>query len=98
MRCPGELYQNSSRKYSGGIEELVYQGVTPRRVNQNGCIRCKDQTLFISQSLSGWSVGLKSIKNQKIELWFAQWLLAISIWLPAALSALTSILWMLKPI
>jgi transposase InsO family protein len=75
MRCPGELYRNSSRKYCGGIEELIYEGMTPRRVNQNGCIRWKDQTLFISQSLSGWSVGLKNTQNQKFELWFAQLLL-----------------------
>jgi putative transposase len=75
MRCPGELYQNSSRTYCGGIEELIYEGMSPRRVNQNGSIRWKDQTLFISQSLSGWSVELKNTQNQKIELWFAQLLL-----------------------
>ena len=75
MRCPGELYRSSSRKYCGGIEELIYEGLTPRRVNQNGCIRWKDQTRFISQSLSGWNVGLKNTQNQKIELCFAQLLL-----------------------
>ena len=53
----------------------MYEGMTPPRVNQNGCIRWKDQTLFISQSLSGGSVGLKNTQNQKIELWFAQLLL-----------------------
>lgn len=75
MRCPGDLYHNSNRKYPGALQELVYEGMTPRRVNQNGCIRWKDQSLFVSQSLCGWSVGLKNAQTQKIELWFAQLLL-----------------------
>jgi transposase InsO family protein len=75
MRCPGDLYHNSNRKYPSAIQELVYEGMTARRVNHNGCIRWKDHSLFVSQSLSGWNVGLKSTQNQKIELWFAQLLL-----------------------
>jgi putative transposase len=75
MRCPGELYQNSTRKYLDPVEELLYEGMSTRRVNQNGCIRWKDQSLFLSQSLSGWNVGLNSTPNGQIELWFAQLLL-----------------------
>ena len=75
MRCPGDLYHNSNRKYPGVVQELVYEGMTPRRVNHNGCIRWQDQSLFVSQSLSGWNVGLKGTQKQKIELWFAQLLL-----------------------
>lgn len=75
LRCPGDLYHNSNRKYPGAVQELVYEGMTARRVNLNGCIRWKDHSLFVSQSLSGWNVGLKSAQNQTIELWFAQLLL-----------------------
>jgi len=75
LRCPGDLYHNSNRKYPGAVQELVYEGMTARRVNHNGCIRWKDHSLFVSQSLSGWNVGLKSAQNQTIELWFAQLLL-----------------------
>ena len=75
MRCPGDLYHNSNRKYPSAVQELVYEDMIARRVNHNGCIRWKDQSLFVSQSLSGWNVGLKSTQNQKIELWFAQLLL-----------------------
>jgi len=75
MRCPGDLYHNSNRKYPGAVQELVYEGMTARRVNHNGYIRWKDHSLFVSQSLRGWNVGLKSAQNQKIELWFAQLLL-----------------------
>jgi putative transposase len=75
MRCPGELYHNSSRKYAGAIQELLYDDMIVRRVNDSGCIRWKDHSLFISQSLSGWNLGLKSTQHQKIQLWFAQLLL-----------------------
>jgi putative transposase len=75
LRCPGDLYHNSNRKYPGAVQELVYEGMTARRVNHNGYIRWKDHSLFVSQSLRGWNVGLKSTQNQKIELWFAQLLL-----------------------
>jgi transposase InsO family protein len=75
MRCPGELYRHSDRKYLGSVEELVYEPMLSRRVNQNGFIRWKDQSLFLSQSLTGWNVGLKSSEIGPIEVWFAQLLL-----------------------
>jgi hypothetical protein len=75
MRCPGELYHSSNRKYAGGVQELLYDDMIVRRVNDSGSIRWKDHSLFISQSLSGWNLGLKSTQNQKIQLWFAQLLL-----------------------
>jgi hypothetical protein len=67
-----------------------------RRVNDSGCIRFKDQSLFISQSLSGWNLGLKSIQNQKTQLWFAQLLLGHLDQPPSVLSALISAPSMLK--
>src|SRR6266481_10008745 len=51
LRCPGELYHNSSRKYGGGVQELIYEDMITRRVNDSGCIRWKEHSLFISQSL-----------------------------------------------
>ena len=75
LRCPGDLYHNSNRKYAGAVQQLFYEDRTARRVNHNGCIRWKDHSLFVSQSLSGWNVGLKSTQNQRIQLWFAQLLL-----------------------
>src|SRR5246500_4059278 len=51
---------------------ILYDDMIVRRVNDSGCIRFKDQSLFISQSLSGWNLGLKSTQNQKTQLWFAR--------------------------
>src|SRR6516162_668040 len=67
MRCPGELYHNSTRKYLGGVQELLYDDMIVRRVNDSGHIRFKGQSLFISQSLSGWNLGLKSTQKQKLQ-------------------------------
>ncbi len=75
MRCPGELYHNSNRKYAGSIDELLDESMLSRQVNQSGQIRWKEQSLFLSQSLTGWNVGLKSTENGAIEVWFAQLLL-----------------------
>ncbi len=41
MRCPGELYHNSNRKYAGSIDELLYESMLSRQVNQSGQIRWK---------------------------------------------------------
>jgi putative transposase len=64
MRCPGELYHNSTRKYPGSLEELLYEEMASRRVNQKGLIRWKDRSLFLSQSLTGWDVGLKKHRKR----------------------------------
>src|ERR1700757_4197364 len=90
MRCPGELYHNSTRKYAGGAQELLYDDMIVRRVNDSGCIRWKERSIFISQSLSAWNIGLKSTQNQGIELWFAQLLLGHLDPTPLSLSALIS--------
>ena len=75
MRTPREVYQNSRRKYDGGIEELDYGQMETRRVNKQGCISWSKQPLFVSCSLAGWSVGLKPNEQQQLEVWFAKILL-----------------------
>src|SRR5258708_4174752 len=67
MRCPGELYHNSNRKYAGSIDELLDESMLSRQVNQSGQIRWKEQSLFLSQSLTGWNVGLKRTANHPIN-------------------------------
>jgi putative transposase len=75
MRTPSELYQNSPRKYQGGVQELDYPQMATRRVNSSGKIKWHNHELFVSTSLAGWSVGLKSSSPQQIEVWFASLLL-----------------------
>jgi putative transposase len=75
MRCPGEVYQNSTRPYQGTPQELIYPGMAVGQVDQNGSISWQDQKLFLSRSLAGWTVALKNAGGQFIELWFARLLL-----------------------
>jgi putative transposase len=75
MRCPGELYCCSSRKYQGPLEELMYPDMASRRVNGSGQIRWENELHFVTTSLAGWSVGLKGTPEGRIEVWFARLLL-----------------------
>ena len=75
MRCPGELYAPSHRKYDGTPEDLEYPQMCTRRVCQHGLIKVDGQRLFLSTSLAGWSVGLKPITQNVMDVWFGRLLL-----------------------
>ena len=75
MRCPGEVYQNSIRSFEGTPQELIYPGMAARQVDKNGSMSWQEQKLFLSRSLAGWTVGLKTSGGQFIEVWFARLLL-----------------------
>jgi transposase InsO family protein len=75
MRCPGEVYQKSQRRYEGSPEDLEYPGLHARRVGPQGRIMWGGMPLFITTSLAGWSVGLKPMENGRQEVWFGRLLL-----------------------
>jgi transposase InsO family protein len=75
MRCPGQLYLASERKYEGTPEDLDYPQMCSRRVNPRGSIKLDGETFFLSTSLAGWSVGLKPIAAELMEVWFGRLLL-----------------------
>lgn len=75
MRCPAEIYQASSRKYTASPPELIYPAMATRNVKASGQISWQGQELFITTSLAGWSVGLKITAQELIEVWFARLLL-----------------------
>jgi transposase InsO family protein len=75
MRCPGELYLPSQRKYEGTPEDLEYPQMCARRVSRHGMIKLDGEALFLSTSLAGWSVGLKPIAASLMEVWFGRLLL-----------------------
>ena len=47
----------------------------PRRVSTSGAIKFEGQSLFLSSALAGWSVGLKPIAGDRLEVWFGRLLL-----------------------
>jgi hypothetical protein len=75
MRCPGEVYLSSERKYEGTPEDLEYPQMCSRRVGRHGTIKIEGEALFLSTSLAGWSVGLKPIGAERLEVWFGRLLL-----------------------
>jgi putative transposase len=75
MRCPGELYVSSQRKYEGTPEDIQYPQMCTRRVCAKGTIRVDGERLFLSTSLGGWSVGLKPMAEDLMEVWFGRLLL-----------------------
>jgi putative transposase len=75
MKCPAELYRPSERKYEGAPQDLDYAQMSPRRVSTSGAIKFEGQSLFLSSALAGWSVGLKPITGDRLEVWFGRLLL-----------------------
>ncbi len=75
MRCPGELYIASQKKYDGTPDDLDYPQMCTRRVCAKGSIRVDGERFFLSTSLAGWSVGLKPIAEDLMEVWFGRLLL-----------------------
>ena len=75
MKCPAELYRPSERKYEGTPQDLDYAQMCPRRVSTSGAIKFEGQSLFLSSALAGWSVGLKPITGDRLEVWCGRLLL-----------------------
>ena len=75
MKCPAELYRASERKYEGTPEDLDYPQMCTRRVSACGAIKVDGQSLFLSSALAGWSVGLKPLIADCMEVWFGRLLL-----------------------
>jgi putative transposase len=76
MRVPAEVYRSSERRYEGTPEDLDYEGMDVRKVHpQTGVISYKNEAIFLSMALGGWSVGLSPCKDGTHEVWFSRLLL-----------------------
>jgi transposase InsO family protein len=75
MRCPGELYRSSERKYEGTPEDLSYPTMLARRVHQKGYLHWCNERIYLSAALAGWSVGLQFKGQGQYQVWFGRLLL-----------------------
>jgi putative transposase len=75
MRCPAELYRDSSRPYRAAEVQLSYPGMATRLVDKNGKLSWKNQKVFFIGSLAGWQVGLQRSEKGQLEIWFGRLLL-----------------------
>lgn len=71
-RKPAQVYTPSSRLYQPPPARLEYPNdYVPRPVRPNGTIYWQSQELFVSKALSGETLGLKPIDQQRWQVYFA---------------------------
>lgn len=75
MRYPAEVYLRGSRSWQGTPERLEYERALIRRVHHQGFIRYRGETVFISESLAGWDLGLRPRQDLHYDVYFARLLL-----------------------
>jgi putative transposase len=75
LKVPAQVYRPSERAYTGTPEDLDYPGMDSRRINRRGILRRANVPLFITNTLAGWSVGLKPVADGRQEVWFGRLLL-----------------------
>jgi len=75
LKTPAEVYRASACKYEGTPQDLDYPQMCARRVDCCGTIKLDRHRYFLSHALEGWSVGLKPIAPELLEVWFGQLLL-----------------------
>ena len=71
MKTPAEVYQTSKRKYEGTPDDIVYPSMISRRVGKCGYLTYEKHRIPISTALKGWSVGLKPVDSDHLEVYFA---------------------------
>jgi putative transposase len=75
---PGELYRPSPRPYPSRLPELVYpDDFILRKVRHEGHIRWQGHEVFVSKTLVGEPVALKSLDHDRWELYFGPLVLGI---------------------
>lgn len=71
MKVPGEVYQKSSRLWTGMIDEVDYgNGFIMRKVAPSGCIGIENRHIRISTTLRGYQIGLKYTGESTLDVWF----------------------------
>lgn len=75
MRTPAELYRNSTRRWEGAVEAIVYERAQTRRVHAKGTIQYEGESIFLSSALRGWEVGLQPRPDGTLAVYFARLLL-----------------------
>jgi transposase InsO family protein len=78
MKTPATFYKPSCRLFPEKLPPVEYDSwMTVRRVMDSGCIKWKDDFIYISQALAGEKVGLRQIAETTWELWFSSYLLGM---------------------
>ena len=71
MKTPAEVYAASDRKYEGTPDDIAYSAMIRRKVNSRGYLSYESHNIPISTALTGWSVGLKPVDSDHLDVYFA---------------------------
>jgi len=72
MKTPASLYRPSDRRYPDKLSQIEYDSwMSVRRVLPSGCIKWRNEFIYVSQALAGEPVGLKQIADTAWEVWFS---------------------------
>lgn len=72
MKTPGEVYQQSERKYEGTPEVIEYPHMKSQKICQNGCIKWKNSYIFLTTAMSGTQVGLEPVEEGRWAIWYGK--------------------------
>jgi transposase InsO family protein len=71
MRCPANVYKDSTRKYETEEELIEYpRGYKARKVNDRGFFNLSGRRYFIGNPFAGYTIGIRYKKESKPEIWF----------------------------
>jgi len=74
-KTPDEFYETSRRSFEGTPEELDYGPMDVRKVTRKngGTIKYQRARYRLSETIGGWTVGLKAAPDSELtEIWFAK--------------------------
>jgi transposase InsO family protein len=75
MKRPSEVYEKSTRKWEQPEPELEYEGMETRKVSSSGKIKYGMVIYPVSTALRERHVGLKTLSEGRLEVYFAKVLL-----------------------
>jgi putative transposase len=70
MKTPADLYRPSSRRYRGVRLPSYPRNQAVRRVTRLGCVHYAGRTIFVSESVSGFEVGVRKTRQGRLAVQF----------------------------
>lgn len=70
MKTPADLYRPSSQRYRGVRLPLYPCNHAVRRVTRLGCVHYAGKTIFVSESVSGFEVGVRKTRQGRLAVQF----------------------------
>jgi putative transposase len=70
MKTPAAFHVRSSRRYRGIRAPHYPAGYAVRRVSRQGCVRYRGRVVFISQSITGYDVAVRTTKSGRLKVRF----------------------------